>query len=148
MKKITMMLLLFVSVSAFCQDQDVKIYLERTETIAFDQYDLIKKVNQFYPDLLVSKEIKNNFKNNLKVNVLIDSELIYVLPTDCIFYNVSINPGNYSLDYSYQLKDKTYFSGNVRLFNGSVIRTLFKSNDGLRIAQYYVDGKLINELKS
>ncbi|UQD57000.1 hypothetical protein [Flavobacterium sp. K5-23] len=147
MKKITL-LFFMISLSVFSQETKIKAYLEKTETISFDQYDLIKKVNQFYPDILVSKQVKNTFKNDLKTNELIESYLVLPTPTDCSDYSVLIYPDNSAVDYSYQLKDKAYVFGNVRLFNGSVYRTYFSAEGNKRISRYYIDGKLINEQKN
>lgn len=142
MKKITLLFLLF-SLSGYSQEK-IKAYIQKTETISFEQYDFIKKANEYYPDILVSKQVKNNSVTDLSQSVDLDSELVYVLPTDCKFYSVKFS--NTSLiDYTYILNDSTYISVNIRLFNGDYIRTLFKSHENTRLIQYFINGKLINE---
>lgn len=148
MKKITLLLFTIFSISTFAQKSDVTIYLEKTETVSFDQYDLIKKVNQFYPDILVAKQVKNNYKNNLKVNELLSSNLVYEIPNDAKFYFVTIDPSNAFLNYSYKLLDDTFIYGDVRIFNNQVFRTMFRVQKDKRIVGYYADGKLLNEFKN
>ncbi|WP_026713652.1 hypothetical protein [Flavobacterium daejeonense] len=145
MKKITL-LLLFVTSFGFSQEK-VKAYIQKTEVISFEQYDLIKKVNEYYPDILVSKEVKTNLVSDLTEQKYLDTDLVYTLPTDCKVYSVKM-VSTYLLNYDYILKDDTYISGSVRLFNGNYIRTLFKSKGNTRIVQYFINGKLINEVKS
>ncbi|MDX6189123.1 hypothetical protein SGQ83_07185 [Flavobacterium sp. Fl-318] len=142
MKKITILLFL-VSSFVYSQNTDVKIFIEKTETVNFDQYDLIKKVNQYYPDIFVSRNVTNYISNNLKVQQILFSQLIYELPSDCEYYTVKISDNtNTSLYYNYKLKDGTYIYGDVRLFNGGAIRTLFKVKDNERVSRYYVNGIL------
>lgn len=147
MKKITFLFIIIFSTAVYCQDTDVKIYIEKTETVSFDQYDFIKKVNQFYPDILVSRMVTNNIVNNLKVQEILTTDFLYETPKDCDAYRVSIGKSNTTLDYFYKLKDGTFVYGDIRLFAGSVVRTLFKLKDKTRSIQYYVDGKLLNEIK-
>ncbi|MFH7010285.1 hypothetical protein ACHRV5_00350 [Flavobacterium sp. FlaQc-52] len=147
MKKITLLFTIMFSSAVYCQNTDVKIYVEKTETASFDQYDFIKKVNQFYPDILVSKQVTNNITNNLKVQEILTSDFLYETPKECDFYRVSIAKLNTYLDYFYKLKDGTVVYGDIRLFSGSVVRTLYRMKDKVRSLEYYVDGKLLNEIK-
>lgn len=148
MKKITLLLTIMFTSAVYCQDADMKLYIEKTEVVSFDQYDFIKKVNQFYPDILVSKQVTNNIVNNLKVQEVLTTDFLYETPKDCDAYRVSIGKSNTALDYFYKLKDGTMIYGDIRLFAGSVVRTLYKVKDKARILQYYIDGKLINEVKA
>jgi len=147
MKKITLLLTIMFTSAVYCQDADMKLYIEKTEVVSFDQYDFIKKVNQYYPDILVSRQVTNNIINNLKVQEILTTDFLYETPKDCDAYKVSISKSNTSLDYFYKLKDGTFVSGDIRLFAGSVVRTLYKLKDKTRVIQYYVDGKLLNEIK-
>jgi len=147
MKKITLLLTIMFTSTVYCQDADMKLYIEKTEVVSFDQYDFIKKVNQYYPDILVSRQVTNNIINNLKVQEILTTDFLYETPKDCDAYKVSISKSNTSLDYFYKLKDGTFVSGDIRLFAGSVVRTLYKLKDKTRVIQYYVDGKLLNEIK-
>jgi hypothetical protein len=145
MNKIILLFLFFVSVS-YSQEK-LKAYIEKTETVSFDQYDFIKKSNEYYPDILVSKQVRNNFVTDLKEQRYLDSEFVYNLPSDCSAYRVKVF-SNFLLDYAYMLKDGTYVAGNIRVFNGDYIRTLFKSKGDFRLVQYFINGKLINENKN
>jgi hypothetical protein len=148
MKKITLLLALFLSFSVFSQDSDVAVSIKNKEGINFDQYDLIKDVNRLYPDILVSKFVINNYKTNLKTKEIVTADFVYDIPADCKFYYVTIDNGGYSLTYSYSLLDGTLITGNIRKFNGQFFRMLYKSLGEKRTVQYYIDGKLINEVKN
>lgn len=146
MKKITLLLFITLSLPVFAQDSDIKIYLEKKETISLEQYDLIKQVNVFYPDILISKEAKANYKNNLKVNEFLSSELIYPNTKKFKFYNVTIMDKRY-LTYTFLSNDDILTYGEVRIFDGKTVRTLYRLAGVNSLMQYFVDGKLINEVK-
>jgi hypothetical protein len=146
MRKITFLFLFFAFLS-YGQKTKLKAYELETTTISFDQYDLIKKVHEFYPDILVSKSVTNNYTNDLKERVLERSYLDYEMPKDCTIYVVMIYPDNTRLDFSYKQNDSGFYYGNVTLFNGHVYRTLFNIDGDKRLSRYYIDGKLINEVK-
>ncbi|OCB73839.1 hypothetical protein B0A79_24075 [Flavobacterium piscis] len=146
MKKITLLLFIVFSIPAFAQDSDMKIYLEKKETISLEQYDLIKQVNIFYPDIMISKEVKSNYKNNLKVNEFLSSELIYQNTNKFKLYNVTIMDKRH-LTYTFLSNDDILTYGDVRIFDGKTVRTLYRLVGANSLMQYFVDGKLINEVK-
>lgn len=143
MKKI---LIIFLLTTAILQAQQTKIsaFLAKDELISFEQYDCIKKINQFYPDLFVSKSVKNCYSNNLKENLLIESYLNFSeLPQDCDSYQILIYPDNTRIDYEYHLKNGTLMYGNVTIFNDDVIRTTYAIKDTSYVYCYYINSKLI-----
>ena len=145
MKKI-IFVLFFISSFSYAQEK-VKMYVQKVETITFEQYDLIKKINEYYPDILVSKEVKNNSVTDFNNSIYLDPEFVYILPSDCKFYSVKLIDST-TLQYVYILKDDTYISGTIRHFNGDYIRTLFKAKGDIRLIQFYINGKLLNEKKN
>lgn len=146
MKKITLLFFLILSIPVFAQDSDMKIYLEKKEIISLEQYDLIKQVNIFYPDIMISKEVKSNYKNNLKVNEFLSSELIYQNTNKFKLYNVTIMDKRH-LTFTFLSNDDVLTYGDVRIFDGKTVRTLYRLADGKSLMQYFIDGKLINEVK-
>lgn len=146
MKKITLLLFIIFSVPAFSQDSDMKIFLEKKEPITIDEYDLIKQVNIFYSDILISKEVKTNYKNNLKVNEFLSAELIYPNNSKFKLYNVTIMDKRH-LTYTFLSNDDILTYGDVRIFDGKTVRTLYRLSGANSLMQYFVDGKLINEVK-
>lgn len=146
MKKITLLFFIILSVPAFAQDSDMKIYLEKKETISLELYDLIKQVNIFYPDIMISKEVKSNYKNNLKVNEFLSAELIYQNNNKFKLYNVTIMDKRH-LTYTFLSNDDILTYGDVRVFDGKTVRTLYRLANDKTLMQYFIDGKLINEVK-
>lgn len=146
MKKITLLFLILLSIPAFSQDSDMKIYLEKKEPISIDLYDLIKQVNIFYPDISISKEVKTNYKNNLKVNEFLSAELIYQNTNKFKLYNVTIMDKRH-LTYTFLSNDDILTYGDVRIFDGKTVRTLYRLAGANSLMQYFIDGKLISEFK-
>ena len=75
MKKITLLLALFLSFSVFSQDSDVTVSIKNKEGVNFDQYDLIKDVNRLYPDILV-RMLYKSLGEKRTVQYYIDGKLI------------------------------------------------------------------------
>lgn len=147
MKKIILCLVLLLSFSAFSQDADMKIYFEKTDVVSIEQYELIKQASFIYPDIKMSKQIKNKYKNDLKVNELLSSDLIYENNPKFKLYNVTILD-NRCLSYTFVTGDGDLTYGEVRLFDGNTIRTLYSLSKGKSLMQYFINGKLINEVKN
>ncbi|URC11438.1 hypothetical protein [Flavobacterium sp. B183] len=146
MKKITLLFLLILSLPVLAQDSDMKVYLEKTDIATIEQYELIKKVNSFYPDIMISKEVKNKFKNNFKTNEFLSADLIYEDIPKYKIYNVTILD-NRCLSYTFVTADDVLTFGEIRTFDGNTVRTLYKLDKGKSLMQYFINGKLINEVK-
>ncbi|QDW21820.1 hypothetical protein [Flavobacterium sp. KBS0721] len=146
MKKITLLLFVLLSLPLFAQDSDMKVYLEKTDTASLEQYELIKKVNLVYPDIMISKQVKNKFKNNFKTNELLSSDLVYENTSKFKLYNVTILD-NRCLSYTFLTPDDVLTFGEVRTFDGNTVRTLYRLAKGKSLMQYFINGKLINEVK-
>lgn len=142
MKKVILILLFFTS-AMYSQSTKISAFITKDEIVSFDQYDLIKKINDYYPDLLVSKSVKNCFSNNLKENVLIESYLNYELTSQFLSYSILLYPDNTRIDYSYETINSGFVYGNVTLFNGDVIRTMYVVKSDSTYYGYYVNSKLI-----
>jgi hypothetical protein len=146
MKKITLLFFILISLPVLAQDSDMKVYLEKTDTASLEQYELIKKVNLIYPDIMISKQVKNKFKNNFKTNELLSSDLVYENNSKFKLYNVTILD-NRCLSYTFLTPDDVLTFGEVRTFDGKTIRTLYRLDKGKSLMQYFINGKLINEVK-
>jgi hypothetical protein len=146
MKKITLLLFILLSIPVFAQDSDMKVYLEKSDIATIEQYELIKKVNSFYPDIMLSKQVKNKFKNNFKTNEFLSADVIYENVSKFKLYNVTILD-NRCLSYTFLTPDDVLTFGEVRTFDGNTIRTLYKLDKGKSLMQYFINGKLINEVK-
>lgn len=146
MKKITLLFLIFLALPVVAQDSDMKVYLEKTDIATIEQYELIKKVNSFYPDIMLSKQVKNKFKNNFKTNEFLSADLIYDDIANYKLYNVTILD-NRCLSYMFVTPEDVLTFGEVRTFDGNTVRTLYKLDKGKSLMQYFINGKLINEVK-
>lgn len=141
MKKIIYLILIF-SISGFSQNK-IKAFIQKESNLTFEQYDLIKKVNESNPDILISKVATNNYWNDLNNEELIESNLKYNIPTDCDQYSVLLYPDNTRLDYFYKLKTGIIHYGNVTVFGGKVFRVDYEIN-GKELKHFY---KVDKEIK-
>lgn len=147
MKKIILLFLMLISFSGY--SQKVKAFVSKQSNLTFEQYDLIKLVNQYNPDILISKVATNNYWNDLKSEELIESYLNYDLPADCDSYMVLLYPDNTQLDYSYKLKSGVVRYGHINVFGGSVIRVDYEVSPNSKLTHIYkVNDKIINTYKN
>lgn len=142
MKKLFILFLLF-SISTFSQTK-VKAFVQKDNNLTFAQYDLIKEVNRFNKDILISKLVTNNYWNDLQNEELIESYLKFDnIPSDCKSYSVLIYPDNTRIDYSYELVSGEIHYGNVTWFGGKVFRMDFSIKDKVLKHFYKENDKII-----
>lgn len=147
MKKIILFSVMCFSSLCFSQSS-VKAFVSKETNLTYEQYDLIKAVNQYNSDILVSKVAVNNYWSDLKQSEPVESYLKYTMPSDCDLYEVRIYPDNTQLDYTYKLKTGVLHYGHVNLFGGSVIRVDYEVNNGKISHTYKVNDKIVNTLKN
>lgn len=142
MKKIATIIFILISFLSFSQNK-VKAFIQKESNLTFEQYDLIKKVNEFNPDILVSKVATNNYWNDFNEEELIESYLKYTMPTDCSSYSVLLYPDNTRLDYHYVLNSGIIRYGNITVFGGKVFRVDYEINGKSLKHIYKVNDKII-----
>lgn len=117
MKKYILLLGLLVSSISFAQTITSKL-----EDVSVAQYQLLKKVNEFYPDITLSKQI-NNFYADGKI---IDSQQEFDLRNSKFSsYKLGIEPDNKKLLFEYESAETGKVYGDVSVFKGNVLRTTF-----------------------
>lgn len=142
MKKLFILFLLF-SISTFSQTK-VKAFIQKDNNLNFEQYDLIKEVNRYNKDILISKVATNNYWNDLQNEELIESYLKFDnIPSDCKSYSVLIYPDNTRIDYSYELISGEIHYGNVTWFGGKVFRMDFSIKDKVLKHFYKENDKIV-----
>lgn len=115
-KYILFFTLMFASVS-FAQTITTKI-----EEVSIPQFELLKKVSEFYPDITLSKTITNFYADDK----IIDSQQEFDLTgTTFSKYRLGIEPDNKKVLYEYTTKEGATVYGDISLFNGNVLRTKF-----------------------
>ncbi len=94
----------------------------KKEDVSAAQYDLIQKVNQFYPDITVNKTITNFYADG----TIIDSQQEFDLSgSKFTSYKLGIEPDNKKLLFEYVSDETGKVYGDVSVFKGNVLRTTF-----------------------
>lgn len=116
MKRFALLLLLVTTVS-FSQTVTSKI-----EPVSVEQYEFIKKVNEFYPDIPLTKQITNFYSDDK----IIDSRQEFDLRgTQFSAYSLAVGPYNKTMKYDYTTKTDGRTHGDISLFKGDVIKTVY-----------------------
>ena len=137
MKKYLLLLGFMISTASFAQ-----IIKSKNEVASAAQYELLKKVNQFYPDITLSDKVVNFYIDDK----LMDTRQEFILK-DRKFsnYKLSIDPDNKKVSFDFNSTENGKIYGEVTLFRGSYIRTTF--NEKLETVEVMIDGKAVYSKK-
>ncbi|MEN2416039.1 hypothetical protein [Flavobacterium mesophilum] len=133
MKKYILLLAILFSSVSFAQTITSKI-----EDANAAQYELLKKVNQYYPDITLSKTVTNFYADGNIIDTQQDFDL---KGTKFSSYKLGINPGNKKLLFEYVSDETGKVHGDVELFNGNVLRTTF--SEKLNQIEISLNGKSV-----
>ncbi|OIV40760.1 hypothetical protein [Flavobacterium johnsoniae] len=137
MKKFTLLLALVFTTISFAQTITSKL-----EDANVEQYALLTKVNQYYPDITLNKSITNFYADGK----IIDSQQQFDLKgTKFSSYKLGIEPDNKKLLFEYVSDETGKVYGDVAVFKGNVIRTTFsEKNDLIEVS---LNGKSVFQKK-
>lgn len=122
MKKYIVLLVSMFSVGSFSQNITSKI-----ETASPAQYDLLKKVSEYYPDITLSEKVVNFYVEDK----IIDTKQEFATKnTEFTKYEVSISPDNRRLIFEFESTKSGKIYGAVVVFKGKYVRTTFNENTG------------------
>ena len=117
MKKYLLLLAVLCTSISFAQT-----ITSKQEEASIDQYELLKKVNQYYPDITLSKSVTNFYADGK----IIDSQQDFDLRgTKFSSYKLGIEPGNKKVKFDYNSYATGHVYGDVTIFNGNALRTTF-----------------------
>lgn len=122
MKKFILMLGFMFSVASFSQNITSKI-----ETASPAQYELLKKVNEFYPDISLSEKVVNFYVDD---NIIDTKQEFAIKSTEFSKYEVSISPDNKRLIFNFDSDKNGKIYGAVIFFKGKYVRTTFNEKTG------------------
>ncbi|MBF4515894.1 hypothetical protein IRZ71_06055 [Flavobacterium sp. ANB] len=123
MKKFTLLLALIFTTMSFAQSITTKI-----EEASPEQYALLQKVNQYYPDITLNKSVTNFYADGK----IIDTRQEFNLTTSKFSsYKIGIDPDNKKLLFEYVSDETGKVYGDVQIFRGNALRTTFteKNNE-------------------
>ncbi|MTH16725.1 hypothetical protein [Flavobacterium sp. LC2016-01] len=117
MKKITLLLAFIFTTISFAQT-----ITSKQEDANVEQYALLTKVNQYYPDITLNKTITNFYADG---NIIDSQQQFDLKGTKFSSYKLGIEPGNKKLLFEYVSDETGKVFGDVQLFKGNVLRTTF-----------------------
>ncbi|WP_031456386.1 hypothetical protein [Flavobacterium chungangense] len=137
MKKYILVLALIFSTISFAQT-----ITSKQEDANEAQYELLKKVNEFYPDITLNKTITNFYADGK----IIDSRQEFNLKgTKFSSYKLSIEPDNKKLLFEYESVESGKIYGDVTIFKGNALRTTF--NEQKSEIEVSLNGKAVYSKK-
>lgn len=122
MKKFILILGLLFAVTAFSQNITSKI-----ETASPAQYELLKKVHEYYPDISLSEKVVNFYVDD---NIIDTKQEFAIKNTEFSKYEVSISPDNKRLIFNFDSDKNGKIYGAVVVFKGKYVRTTFNEISG------------------
>lgn len=117
MKKFILLVAILFSSFSFAQT-----ITSKQEDANVEQYELLKKVNQYYPDITLSKTVTNFYADG---NIIDSQQQFDLKGTKFSSYKLGIEPGNKKLLFEYVSDETGKVYGDVQVFKGNVLRTTF-----------------------
>ena len=122
MKKYILILGFMFSVASFSQNITSKI-----ENANVAQYELLKKVNEYYPDISLSEKVTNFYVDNKIIDTKQEFE---TKGTEFTSYKLSISPDNRRLVFDFESDKNGKIYGAVIIFKGNYVRTTINEKSG------------------
>ncbi|WP_289659768.1 hypothetical protein [Flavobacterium panacagri] len=94
----------------------------KQEDASTAQYELLKKVNQYYPDITLSKSVTNFYADG---NIIDSQQDFDLRGTKFSSYKLGIEPDNKKVKFDYVSNETGHVHGDVTIFNGNALRTTF-----------------------
>jgi hypothetical protein len=110
------------SVVSFSQNITSKI-----ENANVAQYDLLKKVNEYYPDISLSEKVVNFYVDDKIIDTKQDFD---IKNTEYTSYKVSISPNNKRLVFDFESPKNGKVYGAVIIFKGNYVKTTINEKSG------------------
>ncbi|OXB08564.1 hypothetical protein B0A81_09650 [Flavobacterium plurextorum] len=121
MKKYILLLSLVFTAVSFAQT-----ITSKKEDVSIEQYELLKKVNQYYPDITLNKTITNFYADG---NIIDSQQEFDVSSSKFSSYKIGIEPGNKKLSFEYVSDETGKVYGDVSIFKGNALRTTFSEKN-------------------
>ena len=117
MKKYLLLVAVLCSSISFAQT-----ITSKQEEASVAQYELLKKVNQYYPDITLSKSVTNFYADG---NIIDSQQDFDLRGTKFSSYKLGIEPGNKKVKFDYTSSEAGHVYGEVTIFSGNALRTTF-----------------------
>jgi hypothetical protein len=133
MKKYLLLASFMFTVVSFAQN-----ITSKSENASPAQYELLKKVNEYYPDISLSEKVVNFYVDDK----IIDTKQEFALKdTEFSSYKISLDSDNKKLTFDFTSVQNGKIYGEVTVFKGNYVRTTF--NEKLGQVDIMVNGKAV-----
>ncbi|WP_348812494.1 hypothetical protein [Flavobacterium maritimum] len=122
MKKYILLVGFMFSVASFSQT-----IASKNETASPAQYELLKKVNEYYPDISLSEKVVNFYVDD---KIIDTKQEFAIINTDFSSYKLSISPDNKRVVFDFVSASNGKIYGAVIVFKGNYVRTTFNEKSG------------------
>ncbi|HSD05696.1 hypothetical protein [Flavobacterium sp.] len=122
MKKYILMFCCMFTLVSFAQN-----ITSKSENANVAQYDLLKKVNQYYPDISLSEKVVNFYIND---KIIDTKQEFSIQDTKFKSYKLGIDSDNKKVLFDFVTDDNAKIYGDVTVFKGNYIRTTFNEKLG------------------
>ncbi|TPG34840.1 hypothetical protein [Flavobacterium pectinovorum] len=133
MKKYILILGFMFSIASFSQN-----ITSKSENANVAQYELLKKVNGYYPDISLSEKVINFYVGD---KIIDTKQEFSIKNTEFTSYVLSISPDNKRVVFDFVSEKNGKIYGAVVVVKESYVRTTFNENLGL--VDIMVNGKSV-----
>jgi len=110
----------------------------KSENANVAQYELLKKVNEYYPDISLSEKVVNFYIND---KIIDTKQEFSVQGTKFKTYKLGIDSDNKKVLFDFVTDENAKIYGDITVFKGNYIRTTF--NEKLRQFEVMINGKSV-----
>lgn len=122
MKKCILLLSLMISIASVGQT-----ITSKNEVANVAQYELLKKVHEYYPDISLSEKVINFYIDDK----IIDTKQEFdIKNTDFTSYKLSVSPDNKRVVFDFDSAKNGKIYGVIVVFNGDYVKTTFNEKSG------------------
>lgn len=121
MKKCILSLVFLFSIASFSQN-----IISKNENASPAQYEFLKQVNHYYPDISLSEKVINFYVDDK----IIDTNQEFAKNAEFTSYKLGISPDNRRLIFNFESPTNGKIYGAVIIFKGKYVRTTFNDKSG------------------
>jgi hypothetical protein len=137
MKKYILLFAIMITTISFAQTITTKI-----ENANAAQYELLKKANEYYPDITLNEKVTNFY---IEEKIVDTKQEFNLTGTKFSSYTIGISPDNKKLLFEFVSDENGKIYGDITFFKGRFIRTNYDEKKGE--IEVSINGKAVYKKK-
>jgi len=133
MKKYILLFTCLFTLASFAQN-----ITSKSENANVAQYELLKKVNEYYPDISLSEKVVNFYIDD---KIIDTKQEFSIQGTKFKTYKLGIDSDNKKVLFDFVTDENAKIYGDITVFKGNYIRTTF--NEKLGQFEVMINGKSV-----